>query len=99
MFFHPFSPVFVGFPVVGHHVLIEYILQVLVSGDESGKINIWCLASQCLQILKCIEPPNCGGGNLRGQIFSQPSNVQQEFPVTTLSLWNKIGKGTGCPLN
>ena len=68
-------------------------LQVLVSGDESGKINIWCLTNQCLQILKCIEPNSCGGGNIRGQIFSQSTDCKQEFPVTTLSLWNKVGKG------
>ena len=70
-----------------------WYLQVLVSGDESGKINVWCLTNQCLQILKCIEPTNCGGGNLRGQLFNQSSDCKQEFPVTTLSLWNMIGKG------
>ena len=74
-------------------------MQVLVSGDECGKINIWCLTNQCLQILKCIEPSSCASGSLTGQSFSQSNDNIHEFPVTTLSLWNKIGKGSvelGC---
>ena len=36
--------------------LMGYVLQVLVSADEIGLINIWCLKHGELQILKTIEP-------------------------------------------
>ncbi len=48
--------------------------QVLVSGDESGLINIWTLKDKGLKLLRSIDP------------FG-------EFPVTCLSLWNKIWHG------
>lgn len=48
--------------------------EVLASGDDTGKINIWCLKGSTLKLLKSIEP------------FG-------DFPVTTLSLWNRVGKG------
>ena len=36
------------------------MLQILVSGDETGLINIWCLKHGQLQILNNIEPPSDG---------------------------------------
>ena len=36
------------------------LLQILVSGDETGLINIWCLKHGQLQILNNIEPPSDG---------------------------------------
>ena len=51
-----------------------YLIQVLVSGDESGLINIWTLKDRGLKHLRSIDP------------FG-------EFPVTCLSVWNKIWHG------
>ena len=53
---------------------VSVIFQVLVSGDESGLINIWSLKDKGLKLLRSIDP------------FG-------EFPVTCLSLWNKIWHG------
>ena len=50
--------------------------QVLVSGDESGLINIWTLKDKGLKLLRSVDP------------FG-------DFPVTCLSLWNKIWHGEG----
>lgn len=55
------------------------ILQVLVSGDEVGVLNIWCLDSN--------TPAD-------GLIHKHRiENIPEEGTVMTISLWNKIEKG------